>query len=320
MDITAIGEILIDLTQQEIDEQGIPCFKAYPGGAPANLCVAAARLGAKTAFVGRVGRDSFGGLLRKTLTQNGVSDEGLTEDPLLPTTLAIVSLSPEGERSFSFYRDPSADVNLSVEDVPLPLLRGSKVVHFGSVSLTKEPSRSATLGAAAEARRAGALISYDPNYRKALWQEEEEAIREMIRPLSMTDIVKVSDEELPLLSGSWDLQEGSRRLLEMGPRLVLVTLGEKGAFYRWGSLTGHVPGVKVRVGDTNGAGDTFFGAFLSRFIERGADLARLEKSELEEMIAFANRAAALTASRRGAIPAMPTREEVETFSEDSEQA
>ena len=309
-DITAIGEILIDLTQSGKTEQGIPRFDANPGGAPANLAVAASRLGAKTAFIGRVGKDSYGEFLRRTLEENEVDVSGMSVDPVQHTTLAIVSLDETGERSFSFYRDPSADVNLRFEDVPAALLANTRVLHFGSVSLTAEPSRSATLEAAEKAREQGAWISYDPNYRASLWSDEQRAIRQMLQPLPMVDILKVSDEELPLLTGLSDPERGSARLAEKGPKLILVTLGANGAFYRLGGKTGHVPGVKVTVGDTNGAGDTFFGAFLSQLVKKKA-LEELAGEELEAMIAFANKAAAITTSRHGAIPAMPTLREME---------
>ncbi len=308
-DITAIGEILIDLTQSGLTEQGIPRFDANPGGAPANLAVAASRLGAKTAFIGRVGRDSYGGFLRRTLEQNRVDVTGLSVDPTQHTTLAIVSLDERGERSFSFYRDPSADVNLRFEDVPAKLLEETRVLHFGSVSLTAEPSRSATLQAARAAKARGALVSYDPNYRASLWPDEESAVRQMREPLPLVDILKISDEELPLLTGLSDPERGSARLAEKGIRLVLVTLGADGAFYRFGDRIGHVPGVKVTVGDTNGAGDTFFGAALSQLV-RLESLEALTEEELKRILVFANKAAAITTSRHGAIPAMPTLEEM----------
>ena len=308
-DITAIGEILIDLTQSGLTEQGIPRFDANPGGAPANLAVAASRLGAKTAFVGRVGRDSYGDFLRRTLEQNAVDVMGLSVDPAQHTTLAIVSLDEKGERSFSFYRDPSADVNLRFEDVPPELLENTRVLHFGSVSLTAEPSRSATLRAAQTAKERGALVSYDPNYRASLWPDEEAAVRQMREPLPLVDILKISDEELPLLTGLTDPERGSARLAEKGIRLVLVTLGANGAFYRFRGRIGHVPGVRVTVGDTNGAGDTFFGAALSQLV-RLKSLDTLTEEELERILRFANRAASITTSRHGAIPAMPTLEEM----------
>lgn len=310
IDITAVGEILIDLTQSGLTEQGIPRFDANPGGAPANLAVAASRLGASTAFVGRIGRDSYGDFLRRTLEENKVNVEGMSVDPVQHTTLAVVSLDASGERNFSFYRDPSADVNLCFEDIPAKLLSETKILHFGSVSLTAEPARSATLKAAQTAKELGAVISYDPNYRASLWSSEADAIEKMLQPLPMVDILKVSDEELPLLTGTSDLMEGSAILAAKGIRLVLVTLGPNGAFYRFGDKTGSVPGVKVKVGDTNGAGDTFFGAALSRLKDYGK-LETLTCEALEEILTFANKAAAITTSRHGAIPAMPGIDEVQ---------
>lgn len=308
-DITAVGEILIDLTQCGVSEQHIPQFAANPGGAPANLAVAAARLGAKTAFIGKVGDDCFGDLLRRTLESSGVDTSGLVTDPDSRTTLAVVALDGKGERSFSFYRDQSADVNLRAEEIPQNLLRATRFLHFGSVSLTAEPARSATLHAVRKAKEQGALISYDPNYRPSLWPDRQTAIARMKAPLELVDILKVSDEELPLLTGTADPEAGSALLTKMGIRLVLVTLGAEGAFYRFAGQTGRIPGVKVTVGDTNGAGDTFLGAVLAQL--SGFDsLEALTIPELERIIGLANRAAAITTSRRGAIPAMPTYGEV----------
>ena len=270
IDITTIGEILIDLTQSGRTEQGIPRFDANPGGAPANLAVAAARLGARTAFIGRVGNDSFGDYLKRCLAENGVDVRGMSVDEKARTTLAVVALDERGERTFSFYRDPSADVNLSMEHVPMELLGGTKVLHFGSVSLTAEPARTATLEAAKTAK---------------------------------------ASEELPLLTGCTDPEKGSARLTDQGVRLVLVTLGAEGAFYRFDGHTGHVPGVPCQVGDTNGSGDTFFGAALSQLVKLSS-LDQLTVPELERILAFANKAASITTSRHGAIPAMPTLAEV----------
>ena len=309
IDITTIGEILIDLTQSGKTEQGIPKFDATHGGAPANLAVAAARLWARTAFIGRVGKDSFGDYLKRCLAENGVDVRGLSVDEKARTTLAVVAFDERGERTFSFYRDPSADVNLSMDHVPMELLGGTKVLHFGSVSLTAELARTATLEAARTAKASGAWVSYDPNYRASLWPDEETAVRNMTEPLTMVDILKVSDEELPLLTGCTDPEKGSARLAERGVRLVLVTLGAHGAFYRFDGHTGRVPGVPCKVGDTNGSGDTFFGAALSQLVKLDS-LDQLTVPELERILAFANKAASITTSRHGAIPAMPTLAEV----------
>ena len=308
-DIVAIGEVLIDLTQKGVDENGVAQYAANPGGAPANLAVAAARLGAKTAFVGKVGRDAFGSSLRAVLEANNVDTQGLLEDAKEHTTLAVVSVDKTGERSFSFYRNPSADVNLRAEELPEKLLKDTRVLHFGSVSLTAEPARSATLYAARAARENGCLVSYDPNYRASLWNSQEEAVREMKNALPLCDILKISDEELPLLTGTTDPAQGSAILAQLGIRLIFITLGANGAFFRLGEQTGSVPGIPVKVGDTNGAGDTFFGAALSKLVKE--DLNTLTLPRLTQIAAFANKAASITTSRHGAIPAMPRLEEVE---------
>ena len=203
-DIVAIGEVLIDLTQTGVNQLGVGQYAANPGGAPANLAVAASRLGARTAFVGKVGRDAFGNYLRAVLNENHVDTTGLLTDEREHTTLAVVSVDETGERSFTFYRDPSADVNLDAREIPEDLLKNTRVLHFGSVSLTAEPARSATLYAAKKARENGCLVSYDPNYRASLWGCPEEAVREMKDALPLCDILKISDEELPLLTGTDD--------------------------------------------------------------------------------------------------------------------
>ncbi len=309
-DITTIGEILIDLTQTGISEQGIPLFAANPGGAPANAAVAAARLGAKTAFIGKVGRDPLGDFLTQTLRDSGV-DVSQVRASSHPTTMAVVSVSPAGERSFRFLR--GADAALSPEEVESAALERTKALHFGSVSLTAGLARSATIYAARHAKHSGALVSYDPNYRATLWNSEAEAVEWMRLPLPLVDLLKISEEELPLMSGSGDLEAGSAVLEAQGVKLVLVTLGSRGVFYRWQGRTGLVPGVQTAVADTNGAGDTFLGAALCRLVRREgkAPLEDLFRPELEEILAFANRAAAVTCSRSGAIPAMPWLSELE---------
>lgn len=282
---------------------------ANPGGAPANVAVAAARLGAQTAFCGKVGRDGFGSYLSQVLQENGVNVSGLHTSKT-PTTMAVVTLSQEGERSFRFVR--GADVELCPEEIDIRSLANTKVLHFGSVSLTAGAARSATIFAARQARQQGVLVSYDPNYRASLWESEEDAVEWMRNPLPLVDLIKLSEEELPLLTGTADPEAASRYLEELGIQLVLITMGEKGAFYRWQGKTGVVPGVATTVADTNGAGDTFLGAALSRLTARGdRPLENLTAEELEKVLAFANRAASITCSRSGAIPAMPTLDELE---------
>ncbi len=308
MRIVTIGEILIDLTQTGVNQQNIPTYAANPGGAPANVAVAAARLGADTAFVGMVGEDGFGTYLAQVLEENGVNTQGLRTAPGA-TTLAVVSVNGQGERSFQFMR--GADARLTPEQVDEDLLAQAGILHFGSVSLTADPARSATLHAVERARQQGAVVSYDPNYRAALWDSQENAVAWMRRPLSQVDILKISDEEMELLSGSNDPEVCSKVMADKGISLVLITLGSQGVFYRLGGQTGVVPGVATKVADTNGAGDTFFGAVLSQLSLRPQGvLEGLETAELEDILAFANRAASVTCSRSGAIPAMPTLDEL----------
>ena len=312
MDIIALGELLVDLTQNGTD-RGARQFAAFPGGAPANLAAAAARLGAKTGFIGKVGADAFGGDLRRVLEENGVDVSGLYATAQAPTTLAVVSVDETGERDFSFYRSPGADTLLTADEA-LDALKAYatplRLLHVGSLSLTDEPARGATMTALRFATAAGIPVSYDPNYRAALWRSEAEAVKRMLEPMPYADILKVSEEELFLLTGSRDLRMGSLELGAMGPKLMLVTLGEKGAYYRWGIHTGEVPGFAVTVADTNGAGDAFLGALLSRLVRRKDPLKDLTPEELEKSVSFANAAAALTCSKPGAIPALPTEEEV----------
>ena len=309
MRITAVGEILVDMTETSVDERGIKHFAANPGGAPANVAVAAAKLGAETAFIGCVGDDVFGTMLRDTLVQNGVDVSGLQVSETASTTLAVVTVDAKGERSFSFCRKPGADTRIDGAKAAAAAA-GTGIIHFGSVSLTDPDSRRATVTAVKAAKEAGAIVSYDPNYRASLWADRETAVREMRAPLSLCDIVKISDEETALLTGAQDPKEAARIRCEGGAKLVLVTLGAKGALWRCGGESGVVPGCPVKVADTNGAGDTFFGALLSCIALRGG-LGNLSAQEITGIVAYANRAAALTTSRPGAIPAMPTRSELE---------
>ena len=301
-DITAIGELLIDLTQVGQNDQKIPIMAAYPGGAPANVAVAASRLGANTAFIGKVGNDGFGGFLRQVLRDNQVNDQFLeTGDSI--TTMAIVTVSEGGERSFQFVR--GADRILTSEELPADALAQTKFFHFGSVSLTAEPARSATLTAVHRAKAAGAIISYDPNYREALWNDIGEATYWMGLPLDLVDILKISEEELPLLTGTADLEDGAEWLQQKGIGLVMITLGGNGAFCRFRDESFRVAGIHAKVADTNGAGDTFLGAVLSQLCRNNNPLNELTLDQMRQIVFFANRAAAITCSRSGANPAMP---------------
>ena len=309
MTITTIGEILIDLTQTHIDENGIAHFAANPGGAPANVAVAAKKLGAETAFIGCVGNDLYGNMLRDTLVQHGVNTDGLQVTDRANTTLAIVMVDDRGERSFSFYRKPGADTQIDAARAARDAEKAG-ILHFGSVSLTDPACREAVTAAVRAAKKVGALISYDPNYRASLWESEEEAVRQMRAVLPLCDLVKISDEETGLMCGVKDPAAALEKLAALGVRLAVVTLGAHGAMWRCGDLTGTVPGFSVKVADTNGAGDTFFGAFLSRIAARGG-IAGLTAEEISGFVRFANRAASLTTSRPGAIPAMPSLREME---------
>ena len=234
-------------------------------------------------------------------------------DASAPTTLAVVSLTDAGERSFSFYRRNCADTLLSPEELSDELLGNTRFLHFGSVSLTDDPARSATLFAAKRAKELGATVTYDPNYRANLWNSEKEAVERMKSVLGFVDILKISDEELPLLTGTDDPEAGTRQLFdEYGISLILLTLGADGAYYRRGGETGKAEGFKVKVADTNGAGDTFFGAFLSRMAALGVYKPDdLTSEQLFDSVRTANLAASLTTSRHGAIPAMPDLKELE---------
>ena len=311
-DILTIGEMLIDLTQTGVSDQGIPVYTAFPGGAPANVAVAAAKLGASTAFIGKVGDDAFGKLLVDTVKNNGVNADGMIVTDTANTTLAVVSLQQSGERDFAFYRKGFADTQLSESEISDDTLKNTHILHFGSVSMTEDPSRTATFNSALRAKNMGASITYDPNYRASLWDSLDDALVQMKMPLSIVDILKISDEELPLIADTDDPEEGTKLLSERyGIPLILLTLGAKGAYYRFGDCTGLCEGVKVKVADTNGAGDTFFGAFLSGMARLGKyKPSELSEDEIRELVIFANKAASITTSRSGAIPAMPTLDEV----------
>lgn len=307
--IVTLGELLIDLTQKGTDKNGCGEFTAYPGGAPANVAVAAARLGADTGFIGKVGNDAFGRSLADTLKKEGVDISGLYVSEH-PTTMAIVSVDERGERSFSFYRDPGADTQLTVgEAIAAVKMNRPAVLHVGSLSMTTSPSREACEEAVKYAKENGALISYDPNYREALWDSKEKAEEMMRRLLPYTDILKVSDEEMEMLAWVSDPEKGSRILADNGISMVLVTLGADGVFVRMGENIARVPGFRTEVADTNGAGDTFLGAMLAQII---SETTHSEDgwADLLSMVRYANKAASLTCSRSGAIPAMPYADEV----------
>ena len=310
-DIVALGEVLIDFTQSGVSESGMRLFEQNPGGAPANMLTASTRLGMKTAFIGKVGTDMHGTFLKEVLEEQHICTKGMVFDENFFTTLAFVELSETGERKFSFARKPGADTKLRLEEIDKKLLEQTKVFHFGSLSLTDEPCRTATMEAVKYAKEQGAIISYDPNYRELLWESKEQAIEQMRRPIPYVNVLKISDEETELMTGEVEPIKASERLVEQGISIVVVTLGEKGALVRTKEGYSIVSGFASKVVDTTGAGDSFWGGFISRIVASGKEINSLTLVELETMIRFANAVAGICVTRRGAIPAMPSLEEVE---------
>ncbi len=311
LDLAAIGELLIDFTPSGKSDQGNPLFECNPGGAPANVLAAITRLGGTGAFIGKVGSDTFGSFLSDTLKNNGIDDKGLMFDTKVNTTLAFVHLSETGDRSFSFYRDPGADMMLSFEDVDKDIIKNAKAFHFGSVSMTHEPSRTATLESASCARAMGKTISYDPNLRPALWNSLEEAKEVILKGMEFADILKISEEELTFLTGETDLEKGADRLADLyNGRILLVTLGPDGCFFGMDGRYDRLPTYDVKTIDTTGAGDAFLGGFLFKIRPYFGRLQELTFEELHDAVDFANAVGSLATTRKGAIPAMPRLEEV----------
>lgn len=311
MDLTVLGELLIDFTQAGESEAGMRLFEQNPGGAVANVAAAAARLGHRTAFIGKVGNDMHGRFLAQVLDETGIDCRGLVFSDEAFTTLAFVALDEKGERSFSFARKPGADTCLRPEELNRELLQSSRILHVGSLSLTAEPARSATLAAIRQAKAAGALISYDPNYRASLWENKDQAREQMRSLLSMVDIMKLSDNETALLTDCSCPRQAALALNSRGIPCVAVTLVAAGALVCVGGKTEIVSGFPVpAVRDTTGAGDAFWGGFLSRFLETGLKPEELHLSDAVEFARWGNAAAACCIQKRGAIPAMPGREEL----------
>ncbi len=309
-DIVALGELLIDFTPRGMSESGFLLYEQNPGGAPANVLVACSRLGEKCAFIGMVGNDQFGIYLKEILEENNISAKSLLLSDKAGTTLAFVHLNEKGDRSFTFYRNPGADTLISPENVNLSLIDQCKLFHFGSVSMTHEPSRAATMKAASYAESKGKIVSYDPNYRPALWSSRQEAIKQMKSGVQYADIIKVSEEELSLISDCAEIEQGAAYLLNKGVLLVSVTLGAKGCYYAHKNANGYLPTYNTKVIDTTGSGDSFMGALLHCVLNEANGLDGLSRTELERILDFANAAGALCATKRGAIPAIPTKEEI----------
>lgn len=310
-DISAFGEILIDFTDLGKNEDGIAVFAQNPGGAPANVLVAASKLGANTAFLGKAGNDMHGRFLKDVLDNEDVNTDGLVLDDDVFTTLAFVSLGEDGERTFSFARKPGADTQMTPDEIRDDIIADSKIYHVGSLSMTHEPSRSATLESVAKAKDSGTAISYDPNYRASLWPDEATAIEQMRSLIPYADIMKISDEETELLTGKKSPEEAAKALYDQGVKVVAVTLGADGAYIYSKDGGQTVKGFKANCVDTTGAGDSFWAGFLNGIIATGKEPGMLSQKELADAALQGNAVASICVERKGAIPAMPTKEEVE---------
>lgn len=314
-DIISLGEALIDFvsTVSGVAVKDAPAFVKAPGGAPANVAVGLAKLGISVGFIGKVGEDEFGFCLKETLEHWGVDTQGLILDPAYRTTLAFVSLTADGKPSFAFYRNPGADMMLTPDELDARWISSAKILHFGSISLLDSPAREATRTAIAEAKSAGVLISYDPNLRPALWSDRQSAFSLIREGMEKADIVKLSQEELGEIQCATDVHRATEQLMEQGKIAVFVTRGAEGCFVRCAQGCAEVQAMKVEPIDTTGAGDGFVAGVLSRVLEQcetGSDPHQLPLDWWRETARFANTVAGLSVGKKGAIPALPMREDV----------
>ena len=314
-DVVALGELLIDLTQNGTSQQGNPILEANPGGAPCNVLAQLSKLGHPNAFIGKVGADGFGNQLEEALKETGISTDGLLRDETVHTTLAVVHTLAGGDRDFSFYRNPGADMQLRTEEINWELIQETKIFHFGTLSMTDEPVRSATYAAIAEAERLGILRSFDPNLRPPLWRSLEEAKEQVLYGLAHCDILKISDNEIQWLTDVEDFDQGVSWIQERFPaiRLILLSLGKDGSRAYAGGIRAEVNGFCVDTIETTGAGDTFFGGVLHHVLMWG--LGSYTKEQLTQMLTFANAAAAIVTTRKGALRVMPGKEEIAALME-----
>lgn len=322
MDIVTLGELLVDMFPAELGRPigEVSAFQPKPGGAPANVAVAAARLSVEAAFIGKVGDDAFGYHLIDVLEQEGVEARGVQVDDYARTTMAFIAKPDEDSAEFVFYRNPGADTRLEPDELDHDLLQAVKVFHFGSLSLTNEPARSATLEAIKLARAGGALVSYDVNYRPSLWPESKDALECAESMLSEVDLLKVNETELALLAGKERVEQdaeslgtAAKILLEQGPTLCIVTLGANGSFFQIETGGAYIPPFKVKTVDAVGCGDAFVAGLLSQLIEGEDWRAHLAVDRLKQVLRYANAVGALTALTQGVIPALPTAAQVEEF-------
>lgn len=304
-ELLSMGELLIDFTPMGKTEDGRFLFARNPGGAPANVAVQALRAGVSAGFLGRVGKDMFGDFLVSTLKDCGVETAGLSQDPDYATSLAFVQLNEKGDRDFSFYRSPGADTRLTCDGTALSLIDRCKLLCFGSLLLTAEPSRSAVGELVDYAKKQGKITAYDPNWRPPLWKDKKEGVAMMRSLIGKADVMKVSDEELALLTEEKDVQAGAKALIAQGVSLVVVTMGPMGCALFTKEFALQKNTYDTHVVDTTGSGDSFFGALLAKIVHSGKAPAQLSREELEDFADFANAAGAVCASKTGAIPAMP---------------
>ncbi|MGN1105599.1 MAG: carbohydrate kinase [Huintestinicola sp.] len=309
-DIVAIGELLVDFTYSQLDGETV--YKQNAGGAPANVVCMASKLGASTGFIGKIGRDMFGFYLKKVLFDNKVDTTGLILDPKFSTTLAFIHNDEDGDRDFVFYRSPqtAADLNLRYGEVNREVIDNAKVLHFGALSLSSEPARTATINAVEYAKMQGKLISYDPNWRPLLWESKEAGIRAMKSAAQFADIIKVSENELQLITDCGALIPAVAKLLETGVKIICITQGAKGCIIATAKGIERYPAYKVKSIDTLGSGDSFFGAFLYKLLELEKSPEELDGEDILEMAMFANACGALCSTKQGAIPAMPSKEDI----------
>lgn len=314
-DVVALGELLIDFTENGTSGQGNPVYEANPGGAPCNVLSMLNRLGHQTAFLGKVGNDIFGRQLRSTVESAGINVEGLLTDEDVRTTLAFVETKPDGDRDFSFYRNPGADMMLREEEVRDDIIATGKIFHFGTLSMTNEPVRSATKHAIAVAKENGALISFDPNIREPLWKDMEEAKEQTAYGLSVCDILKISDNEIQWFSGKEDYTEGIRMLQQTYQiPLILLSMGRDGSRAYYKNMIVEVPAfLQKNTIETTGAGDTFGACCLHYILQYG--LMELTEQQLKDMLTFANAAALIITTRKGALRVMPSLEEIQNYFE-----
>ncbi len=312
-DVTALGELLIDFTENGTSSQGNTLFEANPGGAPCNVLSMLTKLGKKTAFIGKVGNDQFGVRLKSALEEVGIDTRNLVMDEKIHTTLAFVHTFADGDRDFSFYRNPGADMMLTKDEVQKDLISSSRIFHFGTLSSTHPGVREATRSALDHAKKEGLLISFDPNLREPLWDSLEDARREIAYGMNYCDILKISDNEMEFMTGTTDYTAGVAKLRETySIPLILVTLGKEGsrAYYK-NCMVEAAPFLQENTIETTGAGDTFCASILNYILEHG--LNSLSEEQLKEMLTFANAAASLITTRKGALRVMPSKKEVEDF-------